>query len=359
MNKNAECYYQSALSYYFDARPIPEIDGFEIRLGKKRYFNQGVINCFNDHCSVSIARNKFASNKLLEQAGFPVPLATVIAQTYFENGYLEETIKELQFPLVIKPAQNGRRGRNVLCNIQNLEQLKKHLKASFLDDEFISIEEFHGNLNSYRVLIFKNKLLGVVQRFPAEVTGDSKHTLKELIHLKNIERAKKADILAPIAVDEELHIRLNELGLTLDYIPKRHETIKLCYVCNASRGGTFASLGQRICEENKKLLIKAAKILNLNLVGFDIECKDINLPITSTGGVIIEANANPSIRIHEQPLIGPSQNVSKIILRSLIFKHPLSYLLGLYHHKRTKLYFRVLMFTLVIITCLLLLNGTL
>lgn len=352
MNKNAECYYQSALDLYLPVRSIPEIDGFDLKLGGRRYFNRGVINCFNDHCSVSIARDKYSSNKLLEQAGFPVPKATAINRADFEEGYLEEYLSDLTFPLVIKPSQDGRRGRNVLCNIQTMDELRHHLITAFMTDDIISIEEFHGHLNSYRVLIFKNKLLGIVQRYPAHVIGDGKHTLQELIDLKNIERQAMSDILAPILIDEELHIRLNELGLTLAYIPQQNEAIQLCYVCNSSRGGTFKALGRTICKENKQLLIRAARVLNLNLVGFDIECSDINLPIETSGGVIIEANANPSVRIHEQAKDGIPHNVTKTILRSLIYRHPLSYLCSLYTHRYTGFIIRFLIMALGIGICI-------
>ncbi|WP_298626831.1 UDP-N-acetylmuramyl peptide synthase [uncultured Legionella sp.] len=349
MNKNAEHYYRSAINLFLKAVPVAEIDGFEFYIGKKKYFNRGVINCFNDHCSVSIARDKFASNKILERAGLPVPKATFISRQYFEEGSLEELIFGLTFPLVIKPTLDGRRGRAVLCNIQTMEQLRTYLAAYFLHDDYISIEEFHGNLKSYRILILGNKLLGVVERFPAHVVGDGTHNLQELIDLKNQERQQLSDILEPIMFDDELYIRLNELGITLDYIPAKNESITLCYVCNSSRGGTYKPLGQTICKENIKLLIKAAKALKLNLVGFDVQCKDINLPIESTVGVIIEANANPSVRIHEQATNGTPHNVTKAILRSLIYRHPFSYLYGLYKNKCTSFYIRSMMFTLILV----------
>lgn len=348
MNKNAECYYKNARELLIPVKPVAEIDGFVLNFGRKHYFNRGVINCFNDHCSVSIARDKYASNKLLEKAGLPVPKAITINKTDFEEGFLKEYVSELTFPLVIKPTLDGRRGRGVLCNIQTIEELTQHLASLFLDEDFISIEEFHGNLNSYRVLIFKNKLLGVVQRYPAHVVGDGKHNLEELIELKNIQRNKTSDMLAPILIDEELQIRLAELGLNLKYIPEENKSITLCYVCNSSRGGTFKALGKQICIENKQLLIRAARVLNLNLVGFDIQCNDINLPIETSGGVIIEANANPSVRIHEEATDGIPHNVTKPILRSLIWRHPFSYLWNLYKNKQSALYMRMALLLIII-----------
>ncbi|WP_019215879.1 hypothetical protein [Legionella tunisiensis] len=49
----------------------------------------------------------------------------------------------------------------------------------------------------------------------------------------------------------------------------------------------------------------------MNIVGFDVECPDIDIPIQASGGVIIEANPTPSIRIHEKPMEGAPVMVSK------------------------------------------------
>jgi D-alanine-D-alanine ligase-like ATP-grasp enzyme len=341
MNPNAQHYYKSALKLLLPVRPLPEIDGFDVVLGKKRYFCRGVINFCNDNCSVSIARNKFSTNKLLEHAGLPVPKAIALNKIDFEGGRLEHYLHDLRFPLVIKPTNESRRGDDVLCNIQTMEELKTQLSSLFLKHEFISIEEFHGNLNSYRVLMFNKKVLDVVLRSPARVTGDGIHNLRELINLTNIQRQQTSTLLLPIVIDKELHIRLNELGLDLDYVPKQDESITLCYVSNASRGGTFESLGKKICKENKKILAQAAYVLNLNLVGFDVQCADINVPMKLSRGVIIEANSNPSIRIHEESLEGGvSVNVTKTILRSLIYRHPFSYLYSLYKNGRAMTYVR-------------------
>ena len=339
MDKNAERYYQSALRFLLPVNHVPEIEGFEIKLGKKRYFFRGSQTPCNNSMSVDIARNKYCMNQLLHQAGLPVPKATAIDITDFEQDAIAAAVADLSFPLVLKPLQ-GSKGQDVLCNIQTIEQLKYHASVLFREHHLLTIEEFHGDLNSYRVLVFKKKVIGVVLRYPAHVIGDGEHTLQELIELANIERAKINEILAPIVVDDEVQIRLNELGLTLSNVPQKDERIRLCYTCNSSRGGTFESVSKKICKKNRKLVIKAAGVLNLKLVGFDLVCTDINTPIADSAGVIIEANFRPSIRIHEESMIGRSVNVTKSIVRDFIYQHPLSYLYSLYTHERSRYYIR-------------------
>ena len=343
INKNAQCYYESALKLLLPAIFSPEIDGFKFKLGKKHYYFCGTSTPLNNSSSLFVARNKFCANKTLESAGFPVPKAVVIDYEDYVEENLPNLILGLTFPLVAKP-QAGKLGQDVLCNIQTIEILQNYLAKNKTKYEYIIIEEFHGNLNAYRVLVYKNRIIDVIQRDPAEVVGDGIHNVEELIQLTNQARQRLSDTLGSVVADEECHFRLKELGIGLDTIPSQNEVISLAYTCNASRGGTYKSLGKHlIAKANKRLFIQAARELNLDLVGFDVQCTDIAIPIAHSKGVIIEANDGPSVRIHEYPLEGKAVWVSKKILRNIIYRHPLAYLNVLYQHQRSGPYFRILL----------------
>ena len=207
-----------------------------------------------------------------------------------------------------------------------------HTLRAYLDDKknhhkFITLEEFKLQPNAYRVLVFFNKVIGVTKRIPASIIGDGENTIRTLIALENKKREalKKTVSLGPIRIDKEVDIKLGEMGLTLDAIPKKDEKIFLCYGCNSTRGGSMISLGRKIGKENKKLFCRAAKALNLNIVGFDVVCENINIPFNGSNGFIIEANHNPDISIHERAMSGVHNIVSKTILRRLIYQHPITY----------------------------------
>ena len=346
MNKNARCYYEAALKLLLPVEETPEIEGFTLKLGKKNYFFYGSSSPLNNSGSAHVARHKYCMNKILEQAGLPVPKSDFVHVNEYLQGKMEKKIAPLSFPLVAKP-QEGKLGRGVLCNIKTLTQLKNYMVKGFQSDDYLLIEEFHGNLNSYRVLVLNGRVLGVIQRYPSHIIGDGIHTIQKLIEITNLERTQISDAFGPITVDDECLIRLDELGLTVDYVPYKGEWLTLGYTCNATRGGTYTSLGNKICKENRRLMAAAAKALCLELVGFDVQCADINRPIQSTAGVIIEANAGPSIRIHESPVSGIPVNVSKKIMRRLIYRHPLSYLAALYKNPRSGVYLRVLILAVI------------
>lgn len=340
MNENAECYFYSALDLGLPVEPDPVTDGFSITLGKAKYFFYGLIHGVNSYASVMIARDKLISNQLLEKAGIPVPKSRLVDTDDFFEGKLPDVIRELKYPLVIKP-RSSQFGNDVVCNIKTYEQLYDEILKKLNVYSELVIQEFHGNLTSYRVLVANNKVIGIILRHPAHVIGDGEHNLKELIDLTNIQRKQLSDTFGPITVDTECQIRLDEIGINLDFVPKKNDRIELGYASNATRGGTYVSLKNKISKENKKIVIEAAKVLGLSIVGFDVQCQDIQLPFEKTGGVIIESNSNPSVRIHERPVEGESNRVTKTILKILIRKHPWSYLKALYHNPKTSLFVKI------------------
>ena len=350
MDRNALLYYQSARALRMPLTLREQIAGFEINIGQRHYFFRGAETPFNHGSSVSVASNKYCMNKMLAACGFPVPNADAYSKEHFEKEKTEALIRQLSFPLVVKPTVGTVQGTDVICNINTIAQLNAQMKKAFKRHNFLSVEEFHGGLNSYRVLVFFNKVIGVVQRFPARIVGDGVHTVSELVAITNEERASHNNTaLGPIKMEEEFNIRLKELNITPDTIPEDKETIVICYVCNSPRGGTTRSLGKKIDRGNARLLCRAAKALDLNLVGFDVECSDIMLPMKAPRDVIIEANHNPDITIHENPMTGDKIQVTKIMLRRLIWKHPVAYLTGLCQSRSRAFYVKSAVVALVFV----------
>ena len=342
MDKNGLLYFQSACALKLPVALFDQVEGFEIKLARRRYFFRGCETPFNCGSSISIAVNKFCMNKTLEEAGFPVPKAYAYNEEEYKSSSMADLISYVGFPLVVKPTIGTALGEDVVCNITSMAQLTHHMEACLKDHEYVSVEAFHGGMNSYRVLVFYNQVIGVVQRFSARVVGDGIHSIRDLIAMENVTREtwKKTVSLGEIKVDAEYLIRLSEQGMTLDTVPKNKETVILCYTCNSSRGGSMHSMGKKICPENARMLCRAAVALDLNLVGFDVQCEDILIPMKGSRGVIIEANHNPDISIHESAMSGTPNQVSKKILRRLILRHPIAYCKGFLQHKRYGLYLK-------------------
>ncbi|MDP1602264.1 MAG: UDP-N-acetylmuramyl peptide synthase [Legionella sp.] len=343
MDRNIKIYYQSAKALGFPVTYLSDVDSLKIHLGGKNYYFNRTVTPFNCGASIYLSKNKHLLNKLLEQSGFPVPKAIVINKENFEKFPLADLIVTLDFPVVIKPAINTSRGKDVLCNIKNSQRLNNYLQQRFTTYSSLQIEEFHQGLKEYRVLICKNKVLGVVERFGAHVIGDGKHTIKELVELSNDKRLILSDSLSisPLVFDDEYENCLEEQGLSIHSIPDEGQNVRLCYTANTGRGGDINSLGKKINPYNAWQLVKAAQVTGLNVVGFDVLCEDISQSFEHKKWLIIEANFHPDITIHEIPNNGEKTDVTKKILRQLIVRHPFSYLYGLLKNNRFGLYIKV------------------
>lgn len=325
------------------------MNGFELRIRKYHYFFYNNDTPLNTSSSSFIAMNKYCTNQILARMDIPVPRGILFHRDDLLREPLENIISDLRFPLVIKPA-NGSLGIGVLCNIKTIEELAGYLKKYSTLYPSMIIEEFHGGLQSYRVLVFNRKVIGVVLCHPAKVVGDGKQTIQELVEQTNIQRKETNDYLEPIVLDEECQSRLVEMGIDTGYIPASGEVVVLCHTSNPTRGGTYESLNVKICKENRKLMIKVAAMLHLGLTGIDLECTDISIPISQSQGVILEVNHRPSMLIHEMPIHGKPQFVTKKIMRSFIFRHPFAYLLSLYSNGKTAFYMRAAIASLITAT---------
>ncbi|MGE3318260.1 MAG: UDP-N-acetylmuramyl peptide synthase [Candidatus Berkiella sp.] len=350
MNKLTRLYFEACKELHLNPVEIAEIHGFQFTLGKKSYFFRKGATPFNNISAASIAMNKYSTNLLLNSHHIPVPKAFGITRSEYQQGLLD--ISHLQFPLVIKPCWDSSSGKGVICNIPTLANLKQLLKHSFQKKKAICIEEFQVNLRSYRVLVFNGEVIGLLERIPAHVVGDGHHTISQLIEIENVRRRilNKKLPYGPLKMNEETDYIFKERGINANYVPHLDEKISILYVCNSGAGGTTVGLSlKNICCENKQIAVRAAKILDLHLVGLDFLCEDISKPITQTRGFVIEANAAPDISIHENTPYGEVAQVSSIIMKKFIYQNLFSYCVQRCHGKYALIIIKTLVVLAIII----------
>ncbi|CEG55861.1 hypothetical protein [Legionella fallonii] len=352
MDRNVKLFHQGAMDLHLPCTYIPELGYLRVELGRKHYYFVYSISPMNQGASVYLSKHKYALNKLLQRAGFPVPKATAFNKERWSQKPLDQLVKHLNFPLVAKPMMNTVRGKDVLCNIQDLEMLSTYLSTFFDKYKYVQIEEFHTNLKEYRVLILKNRVIGVLERTAAHLVGDGIHNVEELIEIRNAERIRlsKELTISPLKFDIEHQNCLKEQGLSLQSIIPEGHKIRLGYTVNTGRDGDIFSLGKKIHPTNAKHLCQAAQVIGLNYVGFDVLCENINVPFRPNRWIIIEANYCADTTLHEIPNQGIRAVVTKKILKQLIYRHPLSYFYHLCLRSRLSIYFKSGMMTLLVLS---------
>lgn len=343
VDANSRLYFDSALKLKLPVSECRDIFGFQLALGKYNYyfFDKNVPN--NNASSSLLVGDKYCANAILSKHNIPVPKATQLLGEDFSHENLTAVISDFKFPLVLKPTLYTSMGKDVICNITDYSTLYTLCEKLFKGYACLSIEEYHGNLQDYRILIFKNKIIDVVERYPPRVIGDGMLTIEQLVEKANEMRKQTSNIYLPIKFDHEAQVSLLSQGLTKESIPNPRQTVVLGYTCNTSRGGTIRAGSMKMCKENKALFLKTVKVLNLEFAGLDICCKSLLEPLQGNG-VIIEVNASPSVRIHEDGLGGAKKKVTYTVMKSYIYKHPILYLLH-----RCKNYYLSIILTIVVL----------
>jgi len=288
------------LSYYVEAADILGIDykilvhGLmaEFSVGSKHWFVINTVNPLVPTPSTTICKRKNLTHLVLKEHGVKVPeqeiLSCEIDAIKFFNNYRD---------IVIKPTQQlGGKGVSILP--QNEEQVLKAYKNAFdsshapSDNQKVIGEQFiHGE--NYRFLVLGDTVIGIVRRKAAHVIGDGEHTIRELINLTNIER--KANVMLPIIIDNEVILKLQRENMNLDYTPNKGEEVILRYNCNLTTGGTTEECAKEAHDYYKQLAVKAVKAIGSEFGGVDIIAKDITKPDESA---INEINYNPGLRLH-------------------------------------------------------------
>src|SRR5699024_592106 len=142
------------------------------------------------------------------------------------------------YPLVLKPTDaNG--GRGVFSNLKSESSLKDalHHVRTVLGYKEVIIEEYLPGVE-YRIIVLEDKVVGALNRVPANVIGDGMSTIRELIRIKNKERKQNPHLKSRmIKIDDEVRELLYLHGYTLDTIPREGEVVTLRLTSNLSTGG--------------------------------------------------------------------------------------------------------------------------
>lgn len=289
----------------------------QLGYGKKQRLIEATLTDTTPCIAVDIACNKELTREALKTAGIPV--ADGEAADNSEDAV--EACNRIGYPVVIKPL-NGNQGRGVTVGIMDDKaallayEAASHINKSVLVEKFIEGQD-------YRALVLNKRVVAVSLRITPKVVGDGEHTISQLVEMENQNPLRgygHEKPLTKIKIDDITINYLKSKGMNLDYIPKRGEKITLRFNANLSTGGVAKDCTDIIHPDNIEIITRAVEAIGLDIAGVDICTKDISKPLRETGGVIIEINAAPGIRMHMYPTYGKPRNAASYIIDYLFPK---------------------------------------
>lgn len=263
--------------------------------------------------------NKTVTKKILADAGFPVPAGDEF--TSLEQGLAYyPLIKGKQ--IVVKPkSTNFGLGISIFQEPASLDNYKKALEIAFAEDTAVLVEEFIPG-TEYRFFILDGRCEAVLLRVAANVVGDGKHTIRELVAQKNANPLRGRDHRSPLEIIELGEIEqlmLTQQGYAPDDILPEGKKVNLRRNSNISTGGDSIDVTETMDSSYQELAAAMATSMGAWACGVDLIIPDKTQPASKEKPhcTCIELNFNPSMYMHTYCAEGPGQAITPKILDKL------------------------------------------
>ncbi|WP_207429535.1 cyanophycin synthetase [Pedobacter sp. SYSU D00535] len=286
----------------------------QLGFGKNQIRFQASLTDKTSSIAVDIAGDKEETKRILKEQAIPVAEGTTVSS----ESDLKSAIAEIGFPLVLKPL-NGNHGKGASINLKTEEEVIAAFAHAQKYSEVVIVEKFISGYD-FRVLVIDNKMIAAAQRVPAHVTGDGIHSVQQLIEIENEDPRRgygHENVLTEITVDRDTLDILQKMGYTLETVPSKDEVVYLKSTANLSTGGTSIDVTDMVHPHNVFVCERIAKVVGLDICGIDIMAQNLHQPLEETGGVVLEVNAAPGLRMHLAPSEGKPRNVAAPIIDML------------------------------------------
>ncbi len=286
----------------------------QLGYGKNQHRIQATVASTTSSIAVEVACDKEETKNLLEASSIAVPKGYVV----YDEEDLESAVKRVGYPIVVKPV-GGNHGRGATINVKDWDSAVEALAVAKKVSRGVIVEKFITGFD-HRLLVINYNFVAGARRTPAMVTGDGKHTIKQLVDKVNSDPRRgygHEKVLTAIKIDDVTLAMLEEKNLTVDSVLKKDEIVYLKRTANLSTGGTSTDVTEIVHPYNVFMAERIARIIGLDICGIDIMTPDISVPIYENGGAVLEVNAGPGFRMHIAPAEGLPRNVAEPVIDML------------------------------------------
>ena len=258
----------------------------------------------------SISRDKDLTKSLLSSCGVPVPEGTIVHD--IEEAW--EAAEDIGLPVVVKPS-DGNHGRGVFTNLTTRDEVETAFRVAEEEGSDVIVERFIRG-NEHRLLVVGGRLVAAARGEIAQVVGDGKSTVRELIELQLNSDPRRGSSeehpLNRVGLDSAARLELKRQGFEPDGVPPEGKVVVI-----QRNGNVSLDCTAEVHPEVAATVALAARIVGLDIAGVDLVAEDISRPLEAQGGAIVEVNAGPGLLMHIKPAAGQAQPVGKAIVDHL------------------------------------------
>ncbi|HEY0401934.1 MAG TPA: N-acetylglutaminylglutamine synthetase [Blastococcus sp.] len=276
---------------------VTDAESGELRLsvGGRTVVTLESLSEFTSAVAMSRCDDKRLTRRIMERAGVRVARGAVAGER--DLGEAIALMGEVG-AVVVKPAR-GEQGRGITVGVRDETGLERAVTLALQFCPDVLVEELVDG-EDLRVIVIDRNVVAAAVRRPAEVVGDGRHTVTELVRSTSRRRERATGGESRIPLDETTAEVVADSGYGMDDVPPNGERIRVRRTANLHTGGTIEDVTPRLHPEIASASVRAAAALDIPVTGLDFLVPDPAGP----EHVFIEANERPGLANHEpQPTV--------------------------------------------------------
>lgn len=286
---------------------------FSVSDGYRCHCFRRTLGDLTSKASSALVDNKQQTKELLARHGVDVPDGVLLGENPAESaGRFLARHPDRRF--LLKPLA-GTEGKGVIRNLSP-PAVAEHVSAAGQAEASMLLEEFVPGTD-YRVYVTGGRYIAALARVPANVTGNGRDSIRQLINRKNaLRRAHPVYRRDPIALDTSMKERLARDGLSLDAVPAAGQRVFLDDVPSVHRGGDVEDVTDSLPHSVREQAIRAQQALALPNTGLDLMVSGAGT--VQERVVVLEANQCPYIALLSLPLDPATPSPGNRVAESII-----------------------------------------
>lgn len=261
---------------------------FRLSLGGRSVLCWESLSAMTSALALIRVGDKQHTRELLVAAGLNTPKQIIAGEDAEYKRFLDKCKS-----VVVKPL-HGEQGQGISVDIRSEKSLKKAITKARKHDDTVLIEEYVDG-EDLRVIVIDDQVVAAAVRRPPAVIGNGTHTIRELIERLSRRRSAATEGESTIPIDEETERCVRNYGHALDDVLPEGESLSVRKTANLHTGGSIHDLTDKLHPALAEASIKAARALEIPVVGLDMIVESVDLPYYA----FIEANERPGLANHE------------------------------------------------------------
>ncbi|MFA5677197.1 MAG: N-acetylglutaminylglutamine synthetase [Pseudomonas sp.] len=238
--------------------------------------------------SMTLCQQKQLTHRVLRRQQLNTPDWRLAGSNEDNNAFLAE-----HGALVVKP-DNGEQGNGVSVNLTDPDSLQQAIDEARRFDSRVLLESYHPGAD-LRIVVINYQVVAAAIRQPAQICGDGRKTVRELIEKQSRKRQASTDGESRIPLDEETRRTVENAGYSFDSVLPANQTLQVRRTANLHTGGVLVDVTEQLHPALRDAAIAAARALEIPVAGMDLLVPAVDQP----DYVIIEANERPGLANHD------------------------------------------------------------